>query len=92
MWPGNTTDVKTLIPVIDKLQKRFSINSVCVVADRGMISGETIKALSDKKRNIPYILGTRMRKVKEIKEIIESHIDIDTFTEVYAVIVPYLFT
>ena len=67
MWPGNTTDVKTLIPVIDKLQKRFSINSVCVVADRGMISEETIKALSDKKRNIPYILGARMRKVKEIK-------------------------
>lgn len=92
MWPGNTTDVKTLIPVIDKLQKRFSINSVSVVADRGMISEETIKALSDKKRNIPYILGTRMRKVKEIKEIIESHIDIDTFTEVYAVIVSYLFT
>lgn len=83
MWPGNTTDVKTLIPVIDKLRKRFSINRVCVVADRGMISKETIKALSDKKRNIPYILGARMRKVKEIKEIIESHIDIDTFTEVY---------
>lgn len=80
MWTGNTTDVKTLIPIVDKLRKRFSISSVCVVADRGMISKATIKALGGKKRNIPYILGARMRKVKEI---IESHIDIDTFTEVY---------
>ena len=27
MWPGNTTDVKTLIPVVDRVRKRFGINS-----------------------------------------------------------------
>ena len=26
MWPGNTTDVKTLIPIVDRLRKRFGIN------------------------------------------------------------------
>ena len=45
MWPGNTADVNSLIPAIDRLQRRFRINRVCVVADRGMISAETIAEL-----------------------------------------------
>lgn len=65
MWPGNTTDVKTLIPVTDRIRKRFGINSFCVVADRGMISADTVEELEE--RHIPYILGTRMRRVNEIK-------------------------
>jgi hypothetical protein len=27
MWPGNTTDVKTLVPIVDRLKKRFRIGS-----------------------------------------------------------------
>ena len=42
LWPGNVTDVKTLIPVVDRLRQRFRIRTICVVADRGMISKETI--------------------------------------------------
>ncbi|MBT8372262.1 MAG: IS1634 family transposase [Deltaproteobacteria bacterium] len=65
MWPGNTTDVKTLIPVTDRIRKRFGINSFCIVADRGMISADTVEKLEG--NHIPYILGTRMRRVNEIK-------------------------
>jgi hypothetical protein len=36
MLPGNTTDVTLLVPVVDRLRRRFSIGRVCVVADRGM--------------------------------------------------------
>ena len=43
MWPGNTADVGVLVPVIDR-PRRFAIGRVCVVADRGMISGPTIAA------------------------------------------------
>lgn len=50
VWPGNTTDVKTLIPIVDRLRQRFSIRSVCVVADRGMISQETISQLTSADR------------------------------------------
>ena len=32
IWPGNTADVTTLIPVIDRLRRRFAIARVCVVA------------------------------------------------------------
>jgi transposase len=72
MWPGNTTDVKTLIPVIERLQARFPIKQVCIVADRGMISAATIETLESPDNPIPYILGTRMRRVKEIRDKVLS--------------------
>jgi transposase len=71
MWPGNTTDVNTLIPEIDRIRSRFHIGQFCIVADRGMISAETLKELQERK--IPYILGTRMRKVNEVKRDVLSH-------------------
>jgi transposase len=70
MWPGNTADVKTLIPVVDRIRNRFHMGRFCVVADRGMISKETMAELD--RREIPYILGARMRKVKEIREEVLS--------------------
>ena len=73
MWPGNTTDVKTLLPIVEKMQQRFKIDRVCIVADRGMISAETIRELENPENTIPYILGTRMRKVKEIRNWVLSH-------------------
>src|SRR3954467_12557169 len=48
MWPGNTADVSVLVPVIDRLRRRFAIGRVCVVADRGMISAPTIAALEER--------------------------------------------
>jgi len=68
MWPGNTADVKSLLPVVDRIRQRFSIGRFCIVADRGMISAETIKTLESPDCNIPYILGARMRRVKEVHE------------------------
>ena len=68
MWPGNTTDVTTLIPVIDRLQQRFAIGRVCVVADRGMISAETIEGLEE--RGLEYILGVRERSFKEVYDVV----------------------
>jgi len=68
LWPGNTTDVKTLIPVAERLRTRFAIGRICVIADCGMISEKTLNYLEDEKNNFSYILGTRMHKVKEIGE------------------------
>jgi len=72
MWPGSTADVKTLLPIVEKLQKRFQIGRICIVADRGMISAETLRMLESTENKIPYILGARMRKVKEIKQEVLS--------------------
>ena len=68
MWPGNTADVKSLIPAIDRLQRRFRINRVCVVADRGMISAETIAELETRK--LLYVLGVRERTDKLVRDLV----------------------
>jgi transposase len=67
LWPGNTADVETLTPVMERLRHRFGIQRVCIVADRGMISKETIREIETTK-GIQYILGVRMRRQKEVKE------------------------
>ncbi len=72
LWPGNTTDVTTLIPVVDRLRSRFGIGRVCIVADRGMISKETIAALEQDERGWQYILGARMRSQNEVKDEVLS--------------------
>ena len=68
MWPGNTADVASLLPVIDRLERRFSIGRICVVADRGMISAETIAGLEA--RDLLYILGVRERGDKLVRDIV----------------------
>jgi Transposase DDE domain len=70
MWPGNTADVTTLIPAIDRLRVRFAIGRVCVVADRGMISDATIAGLEERK--LEYILGVRERSSKEVYEVVRN--------------------
>jgi transposase len=79
MWPGNTADVTSLVPVIDRLRRRFAIGRVCIVADRGMLgpqrasalgsrSAETIAALEA--RGLLYILGVRERTDKLVREVV----------------------
>lgn len=68
MWPGNTTDVKTLVPVVNRLKQRFRVREMGVLADRGMISKETITALEGSDPPVRYILGARMRRQKEVSE------------------------
>jgi transposase len=70
MWPGNTTDVKTLVPIVERMRKRFHIGTCCIVADRGMIDAKTLEALEAPECKIAYILGVRMRKVKAAAEVL----------------------
>jgi hypothetical protein len=71
MLPGNTTDVTTLVPIAKRLKERFGIERICIVADRGMISEETIADLE--KREWQYILGARMRRSEEHRAQCRSH-------------------
>ena len=58
--------------MVDRLQQRFRIRSICIVADRGTISKDTIQQLQADERKVHYILGARLRNVKEIDEIVLS--------------------
>ena len=68
IWPGNATDVKALLPVVRRLRERFGITRMCVCADRGMISAETMAELEA--HGIEYILGARERSDREVREIV----------------------
>ncbi len=68
MLPGNTADTTVLLPIVDRLRSRFGIGRVCVVADRGMISAATIKALEE--RGLDYILGARERGTAAVREVV----------------------
>ena len=68
MLAGNTADTTVLLPVVDRLRKRFLIGWVCVVADRGMISAATIAALEE--RGLDYILGARERGTAVVRKVV----------------------
>jgi hypothetical protein len=72
MWPGNTTDVKTIKEVVKRFQNCFGIKGVCIVADRGMISKDMLDFLESPECSFSYILGVRLRKVKEVSEDVLS--------------------
>lgn len=61
--PGNTYEGRTMLPIIQKLQKRFSFPKPVVVADAGLLSNENIRALEE--GGYEYILGARIRSKKE---------------------------
>jgi hypothetical protein len=69
IFPGNTADQKALSQVVAVLRERFHIRRVTVVADRGMISRDTIKLLTEyEAAPFDYVLGCRMRRQKEVSE------------------------
>jgi hypothetical protein len=56
--------------VVERLRKRVEIGRVWIVADRGMISEETITAVEE--RGWAYILGARMRSWHEVSDQVLS--------------------
>jgi hypothetical protein len=69
LLPGNTADTRGFVAMISKLRERFRIGRVTVVADRGMISKDTI-ALLEGHAQAPFdfILGCKLRQQKEVTE------------------------
>jgi hypothetical protein len=56
------------VPVIERLRRRFAIGRVCIVADRGMISADTIAGLDA--RDLLYLLGVRERTDKFVRDVV----------------------
>jgi hypothetical protein len=75
-WPvawdllaGNTADTVAFVAMIKKLRERFRIRRAIVVADRGMISKDTIALLEDHAdAPFDFILGCKMRRQKEVRD------------------------
>lgn len=65
VWPGNTADVTRLTVIAELLRRRFAIDRVVVVCDRGMVSKKTLDALTA--QGFEYIVGMKMRGCLEVR-------------------------
>jgi transposase len=70
VFPGSTPDTDAFLEAIEDLKKRFRINRVIMVGDRGMMGQRTRSKLDE--LGFQYILGARMRSMKVSPEIINS--------------------
>lgn len=63
VFEGNTFEGVTLIPILEKFQKKFDLEKPTVIADSGLLSQQNISDLTEK--NYEYILGARIKSVKK---------------------------
>jgi len=59
LFEGNTSEVKTLIPILESYQNRFGLEKPVVVADAALLSQHNIDAL--RAGGYEYILGGRLK-------------------------------
>jgi transposase len=63
IFEGNTSETKTLIPVLEAFQKKFDIGKPIIVADAALLSQKNIDALRESEYE--YILGGRLKNETE---------------------------
>lgn len=64
IFEGDIFEGHTLIPFIEKMNKKFDLGRPVVVADAGLLSNENIASLE--KMEYEYILGARLKNEPEI--------------------------
>ncbi len=68
LFPGNTTDVKTLEPVLEHLKERFALDRVIVVADAGLLSEKNLVML--RSLGCDYVVAARLRSLNKAQTTI----------------------
>lgn len=63
IFEGNTSETKTLIPVLETFQNKFDIDRPIIVADAALLSQKNIDALQE--NGYKYILGGRIKNETE---------------------------
>lgn len=78
LFTGNTFDGKTLVKSLENIHKRFGINRVILVADRGINSKGNLNLI--KEAGYGYIVASRIRSLK--KYIQNQILDPDGYTTI----------
>lgn len=77
LFPGNTSDFRTLEPILEKLKKDFNVKKMILVADRGLNSKRNLAIL--RKLGYEYIMAYKIRTAtKKVKEMV---IDSSSYTK-----------
>lgn len=70
VMPGNTPDVTLIKALVAKVKERFHLQDIVWVSDSGMTSAKNLAELQV--LGIKFILGTRMKNVKEVYEQVKN--------------------
>ena len=63
LFPGNTSEFGTLLPMIKRVKKDYGIKKLTVVADRGLNSNENLVGL--KKIGCDFVIAQKLRNCSE---------------------------
>lgn len=61
LFPGKTFEGHTMIPVVKRLQEKYAIKTLTIVADAAMLSMDNMKEIADAK--LSYIVGARLGNI-----------------------------
>ena len=63
LFPGNTAEVKTLLPMVAELRSRYEVERLVVVGDAGLLSKENLEAMDE--AGFEWVVAARLRKLRE---------------------------
>ena len=66
LFPGNTSEGKTLISTIEKLKKNFSVKRAVLVADRAMFSENNLSVMES--QGIDYVVAAKLKSLPKAKK------------------------
>jgi transposase len=78
LFPGNTFDGKTMVDALKNIKKRFGINRVIIVADRGINSKGNLNLI--KEAGYGYIMASKIKGMS--KEMQEKILSVDGFNSI----------
>lgn len=76
VFEGNVAETRTLVPILQRLQKRFELKRIVIVADRGLLSLDNVEALEELGRaqgvSVDYILAVPARRYAAFADILRE--------------------
>jgi len=76
VFEGNVAETRTLVPILQRLQKRFTFRRIVVVADRGLLSLDNISMLEELGReqgvDVDYILAVPARRYAAFSDLLRQ--------------------
>src|SRR4030043_643930 len=89
LFPGNTYEGKTVVPVLNKLKKDFLLEKIIFVGDKGIVGNEIMQELSS--AGYEYIIAAKISKVSDEyhQDILnrENYTRLDDIISAYQIIV-----
>ena len=69
VFEGNTADPATIAPQVEKLRKRFKLNRVVLVGDRGMITSARIREDLQSVDGLDWISALRNEQIRKLVDV-----------------------